>query len=201
MSTSSMEDWGISTFWRPGVVLCFRVLSHFSTKIRQEKLLKFAKTLNDNESSCMFFCAKLFEIFSNIYYSQEELKHFGLQMSLISGYQQILSSKPIKTLCIKLFQIFSKINFGKNVPKNQKRKNFGLITNIFELIKCQNDQIFTKISSGKVLQYLQIIYNVLYTSITFFFNLFTFFKFNMLDKKAVLMRLKIKTLCLLKKLF
>ena len=39
------------------------------------------------------------------------------------------------------------------------------------------------------------------SSLVFFLKFFLFFKFNMLDKKAALIRLKIKTICLTKKLF
>ena len=58
---------------------------YFSTKIRQEKLLKFIKCLNFKKPSCTIFCAKLISYITDI------------------RYYNILSQNLIKPLCTKLF--------------------------------------------------------------------------------------------------
>ena len=56
-----------------------------TSKIRKEKLLKFLKILNYNNSSCIIFYLKMYCYPRYIYHSQKELKHFGLEMSLVYG--------------------------------------------------------------------------------------------------------------------
>ena len=148
------------------------------------------------------------------------MNHFGLEILLVYG---ILGHFEITTKfyvlnCFKYFLIC----FGTNVPKNQTRKIFK---------SCPSYLIFTKISSGKMFQQYQNVYinsitqqklvlflcshllafenptiaqDVTLLVLVFhvsFFKGFVFFKFNMLDKKGVLIRLKIKAICLTRKLF
>ena len=119
-----------------------------------------------------------------------------------------------------LIYLFSSIYFGTNVWKWRKKKNLNYSQRFGKYIKCHKDFNTLKLYTLKpllnrnwfyflflILRHAKVppsigiprYWNSFFTYL--FFKFFEFFKFNMLDKKVVLIRLKVKIICSTKKLF
>ena len=79
---------------------CFKdfiiyILEHFALKNQTRKILNYIKSL------CIIFCVKIFYYSQYIYYSQKELKHVGLEISLVYGVLEYFSNIYLRTKCLK----------------------------------------------------------------------------------------------------
>ena len=110
----------------------------------------------------------------NIYYSEKEVKYFGLEILVLLEH------------CFECFQVYILIQ----LYHNQKRKNLNYLLRFF----------FTSSDTHKSHHLLGCHVTSINSSFNSFFECFTFFKFSLLDKKTVLNTLKINKICLTRKL-
>ena len=77
----------------------------------------------------------------DIYYSQQELKHFGLKVLAVYRMLEHFSKLDkksfefIKCLCSKLFWIFLNIYFGTNVSKKSDKKKISTMLKWLDIHK------------------------------------------------------------------
>ena len=145
---------------------------------------------------------------SNIYYSRKKLKPFGLE--IFSNIRDISTENYNKSSCIifctNFLKKLSNIYFGTNVPKKSDKKKIWTISkwlNIHKDFKWQNTIklytlkallsknwfyfFFLIFCHAKIPPYFRM--PRYWHPKIFFTIIFTFFKFSMLDKKSVLIKL------------
>ena len=198
MDVSSIQFEGIKIFCSAGTYFDLGVLKHFELEKSDKKNCYNSQRFRIITS--LYFWVK-------IYYSQKELKHFGLQISVIH--------EILEHIVLNIFKYI----FWYKCTKIRKEENLNYSKRFLNYIMCHKDFKLQIAYIKSITQLKSILFLFSHplacTSSTIcweatlwllilrlsFFKFFPFLKFNLLDKKAVLIRLKIKTKCLTKKSF
>ena len=113
-------------------------------KNQARKIVKIHKDFELNKSPCIIFCAKMSKHFQYIYYSQKELKHFGVEMSLEYGILAHFESKIYKDFwAISIFYVLNcfkpfLICFETQCLKKIRQEKFWTISSLYVLYSLIN---------------------------------------------------------------